>query len=171
MVWLEYGLQSFHDRTLLAINRGHTVRQFLDAVERTRKRGINVCAHIILGLPGESKEDIIQTADLISDLDIQGIKIHLLYVIRDTPLADLYQRGAYRCLTQEEYLDILLCFLAHLRSDIVIQRLTGDPHPEDLLAPAWSLKKSETLARLNHMMQEQDVWQGKRCASERGKIS
>ncbi|MGA1863531.1 MAG: TIGR01212 family radical SAM protein [bacterium] len=160
MVWMEYGLQSIHDRSLLAINRGHSAGQFLDAVDRTRKRGINVCAHIILGLPGETKEDMLQTADQISKLDIQGVKIHLLYVIKDTPLANLYARGEYKCLTQEEYLEILISFLKHLRKDIIIQRLTGDPHPEDLLAPGWSLKKNEVLKLLQEKMEKEDIWQG-----------
>ncbi|MGA1841474.1 MAG: TIGR01212 family radical SAM protein [bacterium] len=161
MVWMEYGLQSIHDRSLLAINRGHSVGQFLDAVDRTRKKGINVCAHIILGLPGETKEDMIQTADRISKLDIQGVKIHLLYVIKNTPLANLYSRGEYKCLTQEEYLEILLSFLEHLRQDIVIQRLTSDPHPEDLLAPEWCLKKNEVLTLLQEKMEKENIWQGK----------
>ena len=161
MVWLEYGLQSFHDRTLLKINRGHTVDQFLDAVERTRKRGIQICVHVILGLPGEDKRDMIQTADRISMLDIQGIKIHLLYVIKGTPLADLLKKGAYRCLSQEEYLDILVDFLAHLRPNLIIQRLTGDPHPDELMAPAWCLNKQETLTLLNRRMEEEELWQGK----------
>lgn len=161
MVWMEYGLQSIHDRSLLAINRGHSAGQFFDAVDRTRKRGINVCAHIILGLPGESKEDMIQTADQISKLDIQGVKIHLLYVIKDTPLANLYKRGEYKCLTQEEYLEILISFLSHLRQDIIIQRLTGDPHPEDLLAPGWCLKKNETLSLLKEKMEKENIWQGR----------
>jgi radical SAM protein (TIGR01212 family) len=161
MVWLEYGLQSFHDRSLIEINRGHSVGQFLDAVERTRRRGINVCAHIILGLPGETKEDMIQTADRLSKLDIQGVKIHLLYVIKDTPLANLYEKGEYSCLTQDKYLDILTSFLSHLRPDLIIQRLTGDPHPEDLLAPEWCLKKNETLALLKEKMEKENIWQGK----------
>jgi radical SAM protein (TIGR01212 family) len=161
MVWLEYGLQSFHDRSLTAINRGHSVRHFLDALERTRERGINVCAHIILGLPGETKEDMLQTADCISNLDIQGIKIHLLYVIKDTPLAHLYEKGEYACLTRDEYLDILVSFLSRLRPDLVIQRLTGDPHPEDLLAPEWCLKKAEILTLLKEKMEAENIWQGK----------
>ncbi|MBN2374630.1 TIGR01212 family radical SAM protein [bacterium] len=162
MVWIEYGLQSFHDNTLKRINRGHTVAQFMDAVRRTRQRkGINVCVHVILGLPGETKKDMIRTAKRISGLDIQGIKIHLLYVIKGTPLADLYESGEYECLTQSEYLDILASFISCLRPDIIIQRLTGDPHPDELLAPLWSLRKQETLRMLNEKMEREDIWQGK----------
>jgi len=161
MVWLEYGLQSFHDRTLILINRGHTVDAFLDAVRRTRRRGINVCVHVILGLPGEGKRDMLETADRLSMLDIQGIKIHLLYVVKGTPLARLYETGEYACLCMEEYVDILISFLARLRPDIVIQRMTGDPHPEDLLAPSWSLQKGEVLTLIHARMEQEDVWQGR----------
>lgn len=166
MVWLEYGLQSLHDRTLRAINRGHIAAQFLDAVERTRKRNINVCAHVILGLPGESKADMIRTAQRLSSVDCQGIKIHLLYVIEGTPLADLYKSGAYRCLAQDEYVDILCSFLTYLREDIVIQRLTGDPHPEELVAPSWCLRKGEVLNMIKNRMAQEDIWQGKFACSE-----
>lgn len=161
MVWLEYGLQSFHNRTLTLINRGHTVKAFLDAVQRTRMRGINVCVHVILGLPGEDTRDMMETADRLSMLDIQGIKIHLLYVVKGTPLARLYEREEYACLTREEYVDILISFLARLRPDIIIQRLTGDPHPEDLLAPSWALDKGKVLALIQARMEEEDAWQGK----------
>ncbi|MGA1795208.1 MAG: TIGR01212 family radical SAM protein [bacterium] len=161
MVWLEYGLQSFHDRTLALINRGHTVDAFLDAVRRTRTRGINVCVHVILGLPGEDRGDMLETANRLSMLDIQGIKIHLLYVVKGTPLARLYERGEYTCLTREEYVDILVSFLARLRPDIVIQRLTGDPHPEELLAPSWALDKGKVLALIHDRMEQEDTWQGK----------
>jgi radical SAM superfamily enzyme len=118
---------------------------------------------VILGLPGESRKDMIRTAQKISELAIQGIKIHLLYVIKNTPLAKLYLSGEYQCLTQEEYIDILSEFLACLRSDIVIQRLTGDPHPEDLLSPLWCLKKNETLLLLHERLEKVDIWQGKSC--------
>ncbi len=161
MVWIEYGLQSFHDKTLKRINRGHTVAHFIDAVKHTEKRGINVCAHVILGLPGETKEDMIQTARSISTLDIRGIKIHHLYVINGTPLADMYKKGEYKCLTQSEYTCITADFLSNLRKDIIIQRLTGDPHPEELLAPLWSLRKRETLELLNKKLENEDIWQGK----------
>ena len=111
-LWMEYGLQSIHDRSLGLINRGHNVAAFVDAVERTRQRGLAICVHVILGLPGENKEDMLATAQALAGLDIQGVKIHLLYVIHGTPLANLYQRGAYHCLSREEYVDIVCDFLS-----------------------------------------------------------
>jgi radical SAM protein (TIGR01212 family) len=160
-LWIEYGLQSVHDRTLELISRGHDVAAFLDAVERTRRRGLDICAHIILGLPGEGKTDMLSTARTLAKLDIQGIKIHLLYVIQGTPLADLYRRGDYRCLSREEYVDILCDFLVLLPPQMVIHRLTGDPHPHELLAPKWALEKQTTLKAIRDNLQSRDLWQGK----------
>ncbi len=160
-VWIEYGLQSIHDRTLTLINRGHNVAAFMDAVERTRNRGLDICIHIILGLPGEGKPDMLSTARALAKLDIQGIKIHLLYVIQSTPLADLYQRGGYRCLSREEYVDIVCEFLALLPPQVVIHRLTGDPHPHELLAPKWALEKQTNLQAIRDTLESRDLWQGK----------
>ncbi len=160
-LWMEYGLQSIHDSTLEIINRGHTVAEFLQAVEETRRRGIEVVVHVILGLPGEGKEEMLATAKALGEMDIQGVKLHLLYVIQDTPLASLYQRGEYRCLTREEYVDIVGEFLALLPPHVVIHRLTGDPHPQELLAPTWSLEKQANLAAIHKSLEERDLWQGK----------
>jgi len=162
LVWLEYGLQSAHDTTLRRINRGHDRACFRDAVERTRGRGISICAHVILGLPGETREDMLETARFIADLGLDGVKIHLLYVVRGTPLADLYGQGQYRCLEQDEYVDLVCDFLERLPERMVIQRLTGDPHPEELVAPAWALKKAENLLRIRERLEERNTWQGKR---------
>lgn len=161
MVWIEYGLQSFQDHILNRINRGHTVNQFLDAIRLTKNRGINTCVHMILGLPGETKKEMIEGAKRLSMLDIQGVKIHLLYIIKDTPMAGLFKRGEYTCLTQEEYIDTLVNFLGNLREDIIVQRLTSDPHPEELIAPLWSLNKAEILSEIMKKMHREDIWQGK----------
>jgi radical SAM protein (TIGR01212 family) len=160
-LWLEYGLQSIHDRTLRLINRGHDVAAFADAVERTRRRGLDICVHVILGLPNEDKEDMLATARALAKLDIQGIKVHLLYVIQGTPLADLYQRGNYRCLGREEYVDIVCEFIALLPPQVVIHRLTGDPHPSELLAPEWALEKQTNLQAVRDALESRDLWQGK----------
>ncbi len=161
LVWVEYGLQSVHDSTLAFINRGHDFQCFKDAVESTKNRGIKICAHIILGLPGEDKSHMLETAKAIAHMGIDGIKIHLLYVIKETGLEQLYSQGGYRCLEQEEYADIVCDFLELIPKNIVIQRLTGDPHSEELVAPAWSLKKSETLALIKETLEKRDSWQGK----------
>ncbi|MCF8111583.1 MAG: TIGR01212 family radical SAM protein [Desulfobacteraceae bacterium] len=160
LVWVEYGLQSAHDETLERINRGHDFAAFKRAVEATRKRKINVCAHVILGLPGESEQDMMETARTLSAMDINGVKIHLLYVVKNTPLEHLYSNGHYRCLEQDEYADLVCGFLARLRKDIVIQRLTGDPHPGELSAPKWAGKKSQTLELIRKTMEQKNLYQG-----------
>ncbi len=143
LVWLEYGLQSAHNKTLELINRGHGIEEFIDAVKRTRQRGLNVCVHVILGLPYETRNHMLETARFLSNLDIQGVKIHLLYIIKDTPLEKWYLSGKYNPLTREEYVDIVSHFISYLPDSVVIQRITGDPHREELVAPMWALEKQK----------------------------
>jgi len=161
LIWIEYGLQSASDKTLELINRGHDVQCFKDAVRATLNRGIKICAHVILGLPGETRPDIFQTARTISDLGIDGVKLHLLYVVKGTPLEALYRQGDYRCLEQQAYIDLVCDFLERIPPEMVIQRLTGDPHPEELVAPQWSRKKTATLRKINATLEQRDSWQGK----------
>ena len=166
LVWIEYGVQSAHDRTLARINRGHTFSDFEKAVHATAGRGIDICAHVILGLPGERRQDMHQTARMLSHLPIDGIKLHLLYVIKETRMEALYRSGKYRCLDQSEYVDLVCDFLERIPSRLVIQRLTGDPHRNELVAPEWSLRKNETLQLIHRRLQERDTWQGKLAASD-----
>ena len=161
LIWIEYGLQSAHDRTLQLINRGHDVASFENAVAATRNRGIKVCAHVILGLPGESRQDMLATATRLGDLAIDGIKLHVLYVIRGTQLEAMYQRGEYKCLEQAAYVDLVCAFLERLPSKLVIQRLTSDPHPKELVAPAWTLRKRENQQLIHHALEQKDTWQGR----------
>ena len=161
LVWLEYGLQTVHDNTLNYINRGHTFNCFKSAVSATRGRGIKICAHIIIGLPGEDRAKILATAKTIATMGIDGIKLHLLYVIKGTQLHELYKSGHYRCLEQDEYIDLLRELLEVLPADMVIQRLTGDPHPAELVAPQWALDKRGTLDRLKQQLIRCDTYQGK----------
>lgn len=161
LIWIEYGLQSASDKTLELINRGHDVQCFKDAVRATLNRGIKICAHVILGLPGETRSDILQTARTISDLGIDGVKLHLLYVVKGTPLEALYRQGDYRCLEQQAYIDLVCDFLERIPPEMVIQRLTGDPHPEELVAPQWSREKTETIRKINETLERRDSWQGK----------
>lgn len=160
LIWIEYGLQSASDKTLELINRGHDVQCFKDAVRATLNRGIKICAHVILGLPGETRSDILQTARTISDLGIDGVKLHLLYVVKGTPLEALYRQGDYRCLEQQAYIDLVCDFLERIPPEMVIQRLTGDPHPEELVAPQWSREKTETIRKINETLERRDSWQG-----------
>ncbi len=167
LVWVEYGLQSAHDRTLSAIRRGHDVRCFVDAVERTRHRGIAICAHVILGLPGESRRDMLATARLIADLGLDGIKLHLLYVIKGTPLADTYRQGGYLCLTQAAYAELVCDVIERLPPEMVIQRVTGDPHPRELIAPAWALQKKQTIEMIHNRFEDRQTRQGSRYRAPR----
>ena len=164
---VEYGLQSIHNRTLHLINRGHSVETFLDAVTRTRARGLEICVHVILGLPGEDKADMLETARALGEMDIQAVKIHLLYVIRNTPLHRLHEEGAYQCLNREVYVDIVCDFLSLLPPHVVIHRLTGDPHQAELVAPLWALEKQTNLEVIRETLKERQMWQGKAYAGRR----
>lgn len=169
-VALEYGLQSAHDSTLKLINRGHTVETFVEALQETRKRRIPVCVHVILGLPGESEEEMLKTAAFLSELDIQAIKIHLLYVIRGSVLERWYLEGRYRCLSREDYVRIVSNFLARIPPHVVIQRVTGDPHPEELIAPYWALEKQENLKAIISYMTEHGITQGVLCRQHTSQV-
>jgi hypothetical protein len=161
-VWLELGLQSAHDSTLLQINRGHDVACFDRAVAEAHARGLNICAHVILGLPGETREMMMETARHLAVVAVEGVKIHALYVVEGTPLAEIYNRGGYRCLEREEYVGLVLDFLERLPPSLVIHRLTGDPMPDELVAPLWVREKSRTLNLMRKRFEERDTWQGKR---------
>lgn len=162
LIWLEYGLQSVHDRTLQIIQRGHSFIDFQKAVYLTQKRNIRICAHVIIGLPGETQEDMLATARIIAQMGLDGVKIHLLYVAAGTMLENLWQRGDFRCLDQSEYVETVCRFLELLPPEMVIQRLTSDPHPRELLAPAWALQKNMTLNLIREALVDHDIWQGKK---------
>ena len=167
LVWIEYGLQSARDATLAAINRGHDCGLLRAAVAATRDRGIRICAHVILGLPGETRAHMLETADFIAGLGIDGVKIHLLYVVRETPLHRMFRRAGYACLDRQAYVETVCDFLERLPPDMVVQRLTGDPHPEELVAPLWSLDKTDTLTLIHRTLEDRDSWQGKRLGGNR----
>jgi len=160
LVWMEYGLQSAKDETLLRINRGHNVRTFIDAVTLTSHFNLRQCAHVIIGLPGEDMDDYLFTAQLISSLPITDIKLHLLYVVKDTPLETMYRLGEYTPLSQKEYVQAVAQFVAHLREDIVIQRITGDPHADELVEPKWALDKGTVRRAIHEELASSDIIQG-----------
>lgn len=160
LVWLEYGLQSACDRTLQRINRGHDVACFSEALKRTRRRGLAVCAHVILGLPGETRLDMLGTARYLAERSIEGVKLHLLYVIRGTPLERLYRQGKFKCLQQDEYVQLVCDFIERLPPETIIHRVTGDPHAEELVAPKWALRKRETLDHIMGVFQQRQSQQG-----------
>jgi len=147
-VWLEYGLQSAHDKTLKLINRGHTFDDFFNAVKLTRKFGIPICAHVILGLPGETKPDMMVTANKLAELKIEGIKIHLLHILKGSKLEELYRKGAIKLLEQDEYVKLAREFLSNLPPGIIVQRLTGQGSKDDHIAPFWALDKTGTIDKI-----------------------
>ena len=162
LVWIEYGLQSAHNRTLDRINRGHDVACFEHSVSLANEYGLNICAHIILGLPGENRDKMLQTAHFLAGLPIHGVKIHLLYVVKGTSLAELYGKNEVRCLGQTEYAELVVDVLERLPSNMVIQRLTGDPGRSELVAPSWARDKSKNLNRIQETLERRNTWQGQR---------
>ena len=158
---IELGLQTTNEKTSKLINRCHTLKEFENMVKRLRKRNINVVVHIINGLPYETETDMLNTVRYLNKLDIQGIKIHMLCIIKDTPLETLYQKEKFHILTKEEYIDIVIKQLELLREDIVIHRITSDPDKNSLIEPSWLLKKFCLLNDIDKEMVKRDTYQGK----------
>lgn len=159
--WLELGLQSVNDKTLRLINRGHDFAAFTEAVKRCRERGIRVSAHVVLGLPGESREDMLASASVINDMGIEGIKLHLLHVMKETPLATLYEKGEVRVMERGEYVGLVCDYLERLRPEVLVQRMTGDGGRNYLIAPLWSLRKFEVLNAIDDELKRRESFQGR----------
>ncbi len=157
---IELGLQTIHEETSNFINRCHSLECFLSCVKELRKRNINVVVHIINGLPYETKDMMIETVKFLNDLDIQGIKIHMLSILKNTKLEKIYNERPFHILTKEEYVDIVCDELEYLREDIVINRITGDPKVEDLIEPNWLVKKFTVLNEIDKEMKRRDSYQG-----------
>ena len=160
-VWVELGLQTIHEDTARYIRRGYPLSCFEDAFERLQGEGLETIVHTILGLPGESREDILKTMDYLSRKQIQGIKLQLLHVLQGTDLAADYLAGKFRVLDREEYLDLVADCLEHLDPSIVIHRVTGDGPKDLLIAPLWASRKREVLNLLHHRLKERHSYQGK----------
>ena len=163
---IELGLQTIHESTSKLINRGHTLKEFTDTVKRLRERNIDVVVHIINGLPYETKEMMLETVKFVNKLDIQGIKIHMLNIIKDTPLETLYNNKHFHVLTKEEYIDIVISELELLDSKIVIHRITADPDPKTLIEPTWLLKKTVLLNDIDKEMKRRNTYQGIKTEKE-----
>lgn len=161
--WLELGLQSSHDSSLDFIRRGHNYATFLRAYQAAKAHGLRVCVHVILGLPGESRAEILATADEMARLNVDGIKIHLLHVLRGTLLGDLYAAGNIEVLGQDAYVQLAVDFIERLHPATLIHRLTGDGPRELLLAPLWSLNKWEVINAINAEFVRRDSRQGTAC--------
>ena len=165
-VSVELGLQTIHERTASYIRRGYPLSCFDTAVSELRKRRLEVIVHTILGLPGESRADIIQTMEYLNLSDIHGIKLQLLHVMKGTDLAADYLKGLFTVISLEEYTDLVISCIERLRPDITIHRLTGDGPRELLIAPLWSTRKTSVLNQIHHEMKIRQTWQG-RCCEEK----
>ena len=159
---VEYGMQTIHNRSLDWMNRGHHYDAFLDAVERSRGRGFEICVHVMLGLPGESHDDMLATARELARLRVDAVKIHNLYAVKNTPLADQFARGEVALMEREEYISTLVDFLEHLPETTIIERISGEAPPSYFLGPTWSLDKPAIRAALESEFERRDTWQGKR---------
>ena len=160
-VWVELGLQTIHEKTAAYIRRAYPLSCFEDAVRRLRSEDIEVIVHTILGLPGESTQDILNTMKYLNHQDIQGIKLQLLHVLRGTDLASDYEKGLFRTYERDEYISLVISCLEHLRPDMVIHRITGDGPKDLLIAPLWASRKREVLNLLHHQMKENHNYQGR----------
>ncbi len=159
--WLELGLESMHDRTLQWVNRGHGLREFIDAVERAKRRELRVCAHLILGFPGESRDDILATTDLLNRLGIDGVKLHNLHVIKNTVLEKFYHAGGFALLSRQEYVSLVADFLERLNPEMIVHRLTGETYRAITVAPDWSIDKIGMHNAIFRELEHRDAWQGR----------
>jgi radical SAM protein (TIGR01212 family) len=161
-LWLELGLESMQDRTLQWVNRGHGLKEFVTTVERCKKRGLRLCVHLILGFPGESRSEILETPSLMNRLEIDGIKLHNLHVIKNTMLEKLYKEGSVPLITRPEYVTLVIDFLERLNPEIVVHRLTGETYRAITVAPEWSINKMGVHNAIYKELEQRDTWQG-RC--------
>lgn len=159
---VELGLQTIFDETGERINRGHSYQEFLDGYNKLKTHGINICVHLIDGLPGETKEMMIESAKTVAKLEPHCIKLHLLHILKDTNIAKEYENGEFSLLTLEEYVDIIVSQLEYFSEETIIQRLTGDGGRESLIGPLWSLKKFVVLNEIDKEMIRRDTYQGKK---------
>jgi radical SAM protein (TIGR01212 family) len=159
-LWIELGMQSSHARSLVFLNRGPTELATEDAVRRTALRRIDICLHIILGIPGETWDDMMRTAETVSSLPVQGVKFHHLHVIKGTHLEDMFRRGDIPLLSLKEYVSTVCDFMERLRPDIMIHRLAGDRDAESLLAPAWGAHKGTVQKAIEEEFRKRGTHQG-----------
>lgn len=160
-LWLELGLESMFDRTLQWVNRGHGLGEFTDTVERCKKRALRICTHLILGFPHESREEILQTPELLNRLDIDGVKLHNLHVIKNTVLEKYYNAGDFSLLSQQEYVSLVVDFLERLNPAVSVHRLTGETYRAITVAPDWSINKMGVHNAIHNEIERRDSWQGR----------
>ncbi len=159
-LWVELGLQTIHDKTSKIINRGHNYKTFLEGVEKLKAKNIKTVIHIINGLPGEDYNMMMETAKAVADLNVHGIKIHLLHVIKNTPMERMLEKNMMELMTQDDYVNLVCDQLEILPPEMIIHRLTGDGKKEDLVGPLWSLKKWEVLNQIDDTLKARNSYQG-----------
>lgn len=159
-LWVELGLQTIHDKTSKVINRGHDYKTFLEGVEKLKKHNIKTVVHIINGLPGEDYNMMMETAKSVADLGVHGIKIHLLHVLKETPMENMLQNGMFELMEKDDYINLVCDQLEILPPEMVVHRLTGDGKRDEMVGPMWSLKKWEVLNSIDNTMKERNSYQG-----------
>ncbi|WP_374020812.1 TIGR01212 family radical SAM protein [Paenibacillus thiaminolyticus] len=160
-LWLEMGLQTIHESTSTLINRAHDTACYEEAVAKLRKHNIRICTHIIYGLPQETHEMMMETAAAVARMDVQGIKLHLLHLMRKTPMVKQYEAGLLRFLEMDEYVKLIVDTLEILPPEMIVHRVTGDAPRDLLIGPTWSLRKWEVLNAIDAELRRRDTWQGK----------
>ena len=160
-LWVEMGLQTVHESTSQLINRAHDTACYVEAVNKLRARGIRVCCHIIYGLPQETHEMMLETGRQVAKMDVQGIKIHLLHLMKKTPMVKQYEAGLLRFLEMDEYINLIVDTLEILPPHMIVHRLTGDAPKELLIGPMWSQRKWEVLNGIDRALRTRQTWQGR----------
>lgn len=159
-LWVELGLQTIHDETSKIINRGHDYNTFLEGVEKLKKHNIKTVVHIINGLPGEDYNMMMETAKAVADLGVHGIKIHLLHVLKETPMENMLKKDMFNLMEKDDYINLVCDQLEVIPPEMVVHRLTGDGKRDEIVGPMWSLKKWEVLNAIDDTMRERDSYQG-----------
>ncbi|MBY0222290.1 TIGR01212 family radical SAM protein [Mammaliicoccus sciuri] len=165
-LWLELGLQTVHESTAKLVNRAHDFECYKEGVDKLRKHGIRICSHIINGLPGETEEMMMETAQAVAKLDVQGIKIHLLHLLKGTPMVKQYEKGKLEFLTKEAYINLVADQLEIMPPEMIVHRITGDGPIDLLIGPMWSVTKWEVLNGIDAELERRNSWQGKKYVQE-----
>ena len=165
-LWVELGLQTVHESTAKLVNRAHDFACYKEGVDKLRKHNINICSHIINGLPGETQEMMMETAQAVAKLDVQGIKIHLLHLLKGTPMVKQYEKGKLVFLTKEEYINLVVDQLEIMPPEMIVHRITGDGPIDLLIGPMWSVTKWEVLNGIDVELERRNSWQGKKHLQE-----
>ncbi len=163
---VEYGLQTMHNRSLDWMNRGHHHEVTIDAIQRSQGRGFEICAHVMLGLPGETHEDMMATADEVARLKFDSVKIHNLYAVKNTALADQVTAGEVQLMERDEYIRTVVDFLERLPPSMIVERISGDAPPDYFVGPSWCLDKSSVLLGLKNELAARNTHQGKSYVAE-----